>query len=74
MVSQTDAVLDELRRAIDERPGKRADFARSVGIGQVYLSQILNGKRPLARLPIETGRKISELSGISLDRLAESVQ
>jgi len=63
-------VLEELRRAIDRRPGKRANFARDVGIGQVYLSQILSGKRPFARLPIETGRKISEASGISLERLA----
>lgn len=63
-------ILGELKRAIDQRPGTRADFAKAVGIGQVYLSQILSGKRPISRLPIETGRKISEVSGISLDRLA----
>lgn len=63
-------VLDELKRAIDARPGRRGDFARAVGIGQVYLSEILSGKKPLARLPLETGRKISEVSGIALERLA----
>jgi hypothetical protein len=68
---QTDSnILAELRDAIDRRPGTRADFARAADIGQAYLSQILSGKRPLSRLPLETGRKISELSGISLDRLA----
>lgn len=64
------SVLGDLARAIDERGLSRADFAKAVGIGQPYLSQILNGTRPLARLPIETGRKISEISGIPLERLA----
>jgi transcriptional regulator with XRE-family HTH domain len=63
-------ILTELRRAIDARQGTRADFAKTIGIGQVYLSQILSGRRSFSRLPIETGRKISEVSGISLDRLA----
>lgn len=63
-------VLQELARAIDAREGKRADFAKAVGIGQVYLSQILNGKRPIGRLPVDTARKISDVSGIPLDRLA----
>lgn len=71
MSNQTEmTVLDELTRAVDARPGTRGDFAKAVGIGQVYLSQILSGKRPIARLPIETGRKISEISGIPLERLA----
>lgn len=62
-------VLQELTRAIDAREGRRADFARTVGITQQYLSQILNGKRPIDRLPVGTARKISDVSGISLDRL-----
>lgn len=70
MSNQTEmTVLDELARAITERGGSRADFAKAVGIGQVYLSQILNGKRPLSRLPMETGRKISQISGIPMERL-----
>jgi transcriptional regulator with XRE-family HTH domain len=61
--------LEELKEKIDAKM-PRADFAKAVGIGKSYLSQILSGKRQFARLPIETGRKISEMSGISLDRLA----
>lgn len=63
-------VLDELAQAVDRRPGNRADFARAVGIGQVYLSQILTGKRPLSRLPAATLLKFSKVSGISMERLA----
>jgi len=71
MTNQTEtSVLDELARSIDRRPGKRADFAREVGIGQAYLSQILSGKRPLSRLPMGTVRKFSKASGIPLERLA----
>lgn len=70
MSDSPQTVLQELARAIDARDGKRADFAKAVGIGQVYLSQILNGKRPIERLPLETARKISDVSGIPLDRLA----
>jgi transcriptional regulator with XRE-family HTH domain len=65
-------VLDELARSVDQRPGTRADFAKAVGIGQVYLSQILSGKRPLARLPAGTLLKFSKVSGISMERLAEA--
>jgi transcriptional regulator with XRE-family HTH domain len=68
--SAESTMRDELARTIDARPGRRSAFAKDVGISQVYLSQILTGKRPLSRLPISTGRKISEVSGISLDRLA----
>lgn len=63
------SVLDELARSIDKRVGSRADFAKAVGIGQAYLSQILSGKRPLSRLPMSTGQKISHLSGIPMERL-----
>jgi len=70
MTDSQQTVLQELARAIDARDGKRADFAKAVGIGQVYLSQILNGKRPIKRLPLETAQKISDVSGIPLDRLA----
>lgn len=71
MTNQTDTtVLDELARAIDAREGNRGDFARAVGIGQVYLSQILSGKRPLERLPMGTVRKICEVSGMPIERLA----
>lgn len=71
MTNQTETgVLDELRQSIDARPGKRADFAKEVGIGQVYLSQILSGKRPLSRLPLGTAHKLSQASGIPVERLA----
>jgi transcriptional regulator with XRE-family HTH domain len=71
MTNQIEAtVLDELAHAVDAREGTRADFAKAVGIGQAYLSQILSGKRPLARLPMGTVRKISEISGIPIARLA----
>lgn len=63
-------VLDELAQVIAKRPGSRADFAKAVGIGQVYLSQILTGKRPLSRLPMQTGLKISQVSGIPMERLS----
>lgn len=69
MGDSIEAILGELARAIDAR-GKRADFAKTVGIGQVYLSQILNGKRPIKRLPMETVQKISDASGLPLERLA----
>lgn len=62
-------VLDELAQAVAQRPGNRADFAKAVGIGQVYLSQILSGKRPLSRLPGETLLKFSKVSGIPMERL-----
>jgi transcriptional regulator with XRE-family HTH domain len=62
-------VLCELKEEIDANGG-RAEFARAVGIKKAYLSLILSGKRSLSRLPIETGRKISEFTGIPLDRLA----
>lgn len=74
MSTQTEmTVLDELARAVDQRPGTRADFAKAVGIGQVYLSQILTGKRPLARLPMETVKKISRVAEIPLERLAADI-
>jgi len=63
-------VLDELAQSVAQRAGNRADFAKAVGIGQVYLSQILSGKRPLARLPAETLLKFSQVSGIPMERLA----
>jgi transcriptional regulator with XRE-family HTH domain len=67
MTNQTElTVLDELARSVVNR----ADFAKAVGIGQVYLSQILTGKRPLARLPAGTLLKFSKISGIPLERLA----
>lgn len=66
-------VLEELARSIDLSPGSRADFAKAVGIGQVYLSQILNGRRPLARLPLSTALKFSQVSGIPMERLATPV-
>ncbi len=62
-------ILEELELAMKRR-GSRADFAQAVGISQAYLSQILNGKRPLSRLPMKTGRRLSEASGIPIDRLA----
>lgn len=65
-------VLEELALVINARDGKRADFAKAVGIGQVYLSQILTGKRPIGRLPLETVRKISDVSGIPIERLAQA--
>lgn len=70
MSDSADTILGELARAIETREGGRAEFARAVGIGQVYLSQILSGKRPLQRLPLSTARKISAVSGVPLDRLA----
>jgi len=71
MSNQTEmTVLDELAQSIDRRPGKRADFAKAVGIGQAYLSQILSGKRPLSRLPLGTAHKLSQASGIPVERLA----
>lgn len=69
MNDSAQTVLQELAQAIDAR-GKRGEFAETVGIGQVYLSQILSGKRPIGRLPLETVRKISDASGLPLDRLA----
>jgi transcriptional regulator with XRE-family HTH domain len=71
MTNQSDEpVLDELARAIAQK-GSRADFAREVGIGQVYLSQILCGKRPLGRLPLDTVKRIAAASGVSLLRIAD---
>lgn len=63
------SVLDELAKAVDANGG-RAGFAGAIGITQAYLSQILKGRRPLDRLPMSTVRKISEASGMPLDRLA----
>ncbi|CCE05808.1 hypothetical protein BRAS3843_1480039 [Bradyrhizobium sp. STM 3843] len=60
--------LEELAAKIDAA-GTRAEFARKVGIGEPYLSNILSGKRPFWRLPIQTGAKISEAAGISLEQL-----
>jgi transcriptional regulator with XRE-family HTH domain len=74
MTSDSDnSVLDELAQSVARHPGSRADFARSVGIGQVYLSQILTGKRPLSRLPAGTLLKFSKISGIPMERLAATV-
>lgn len=71
MTNQTEiTALDELARSVDRHPGNRADFAKAVGIGQVYLSQILSGKRPLSRLPAGTLLKFSKVSGIAMERLA----
>lgn len=69
MTDSPDTILKELASAIDAQPGTRGDFAKAVGIGQVYLSQILNGKRPIGRLPAETLRKIGDASGMSIERL-----
>lgn len=67
MTTQTEmTILEELTRSV----ANRADFAKAVGIGQVYLSQILTGKRPLSRLPAGTLLKFSKLSGIPMERLA----
>lgn len=63
-------VLDELVRSIDRMPGNRGDFAKAVGVGQAYLSDILRGRRPLSRLPAGTLLKFSQVSGIALERLA----
>jgi transcriptional regulator with XRE-family HTH domain len=64
--------LAELKRKIDERPGTRADFARAVEISEPYLSQILNGARPLGRLPGDTLLKISREAGIPIDHLVDT--
>jgi transcriptional regulator with XRE-family HTH domain len=61
--------LQELIVAIDTQ-GSRRDFARKVGIGEPYLSMILNGQRPLSRLPFETVMLLSEHTGIPADRFA----
>lgn len=68
--NQSEPVLCELARAIDAREGTRADFAKAVGIGQAYLSQILSGKRPIDRVPLGTVRRISDASGVPFDRFA----
>jgi hypothetical protein len=61
--------LTELAEKIDAA-GTRADFAKSVGISQGYLSRILSGKCPFSRLPFQTVLKISEQAGIPAERLA----
>jgi transcriptional regulator with XRE-family HTH domain len=63
--------LDELSIKID-RDGTRRSFAEKLKISENYLSQILSGTRPFARLPVATALKISELSGISIERLNNS--
>ncbi|WP_246801661.1 helix-turn-helix domain-containing protein [Bradyrhizobium genosp. L] len=67
---RAEAALQELARAIDAKPGTRADFAKKVGIGQVYLSQILRGRRPIDRLPMGTVRKICDAAGVPIERVA----
>jgi transcriptional regulator with XRE-family HTH domain len=75
MTNQTEmTVLDELAQAVARHPGNRADFAKAIGIGQVYLSQILSGKRPLSRLPGATLLKFSKVSGIPMERLADGAK
>lgn len=64
----TDA-LELLKEKIDAE-GTHTDFAKAVGIGRAYLSQILSGKRPLARLPAETLLRFSKVSGIPMEQLA----
>jgi transcriptional regulator with XRE-family HTH domain len=60
--------ITELAEKIDAA-GTRADFAKSVGISQGYLSRILSGKSPLSRLPFQTVLRISEKAGIPTERL-----
>lgn len=60
----------ELLKEKIAKEGTRADFAKAVGIGKAYLSQILSGKRPLSRLPAGTLLRFSKVSGIALERLA----
>jgi transcriptional regulator with XRE-family HTH domain len=62
-------ILEELALAVKRR-GSQEEFAQAVGISQPYLSQILNGRRSIARLPIATGQRLSQVSGIPFERLA----
>jgi hypothetical protein len=66
-------VLQELGWEIDDRFGSRGSFAKEVGIGEAYLSQILTGARPTGRLPFELAIRIAQASGLPLEQLAAAV-
>lgn len=61
--------IEELAWAIDHKMRTRREFAKSVGIGDAYLSQILSGVRPLSRLPLATAFKISQAAGLPIEWL-----
>jgi len=61
--------LVELARRIDE-VGTRADFAEKAKISESYLSNIISGRQPFSRVPVETAMRISRESGISIEQLA----
>lgn len=61
--------IEELAKAIDEA-GSRAAFAERAEISESYLSNILSGRKPFARVPVETAVRIAEAAGISVERLA----
>lgn len=61
--------LQELAAKIGEQ-GSNAQFAENIGISEPYLSMILSGARPFSRVPVETAIKISQQSGIAIERLA----
>jgi transcriptional regulator with XRE-family HTH domain len=61
--------LLELAKHIDEI-GTRAEFAEKVKISESYLSNLLSGRHPFARVPVETAMRISAESGIPIERIA----
>lgn len=61
--------LQELAKTIDER-GSRGEFAEKAKISESYLSNIINGRQPFSRVPVETAMRISAESGIPIERLA----
>lgn len=61
--------LQELAKVIDGK-GTRREFAELAHLSESYLSDILSGKRPFNRVPVSTAMRISELSGISIEKLA----
>ncbi len=61
--------LQKLASVIDGQ-GTRREFAELAHLSESYLSDILSGKRPFNRVPVSTAIRISELSGISIERLA----
>jgi transcriptional regulator with XRE-family HTH domain len=61
--------LTELAQKIDAA-GSRAEFAEKAKISESYLSNILSGRQSFSRVPVETAMRISEASGLSIERLA----
>lgn len=62
--------LAELAWMIDHEFEARGAFARRIGISEAYLSQVLSGKRPLARMPAGKLLRFSMAAGVPLERLA----